>query len=326
MRFTKHSPSGSNRGGTDQTIVGDGATSVPISRRDFARGSLAAAAVVAAGGYPAILEARSQALQPGDSMGFGLVTYLWGQHWSLDELLENCQATGVLGVELRTTHRHGVEPSLNDQERKEVARRFADSPVTLVGLGSDERFDNPDPATVRMAIETTKAFIQLSHDVGSTGVKVKPDRFHPEVPREKTIEQIGRSLNELGAYAEGFGQQVRLEVHGQCAELPTIKAIMDIADHPSVAVCWNSNRQDLDGEGLEHNFGLVADRFGATLHVRELDTPDYPFAKLIELLVGIDYDGWVLLEASSKPEDPLAALIAQRKLFEQYRRQAQAGA
>jgi sugar phosphate isomerase/epimerase len=326
MRFTNRPQFGPSRLGEDHH--GDFAKSInaPMSRREFAKGSLAAAAMVAAGAYPAALEAHAQPLRPGDSMGFGLVTYLWGQHWSLDELLSNCEATGVLGVELRTTHRHGVEPSLSDEERKEVARRFADTPVTLVGLGSNERYDDPDPAKLRKAIETTKDFIRLSHDVGSTGVKVKPDTFHPGIPREKTIEQIGRALNFLGAYAEGFGQQVRLEVHGQCAELPTIKAIMDIADHPSVAVCWNSNRQDLEGEGLEHNFRLVADRFGATLHVRELDTPDYPFAKLIELLVGIDYDGWVLLEASSKPDDPLAALIAQRKLFEQFRQQAQAGA
>ena len=58
---------------------------------------------------------------------------------------------------------------------------------------------------------------------------------------EKTIEQIGKALNELGSFGEGWGQQIRLEVHGQCAELPTIKAIMEIADHPNVAVCWNCN-------------------------------------------------------------------------------------
>jgi sugar phosphate isomerase/epimerase len=297
-----------------------------LSRRQFVQGSLAAAAWAAAGPSATTQAARLQALRRGDSMGFGLVTYLWGQHWTLDELIANCEQTDVLGVELRTTHKHGVEPSLNENERNEVARRFADSPVTLVGLGSNERFDHPDPADLKKAMEATKEFIQLSHDVGGTGVKVKPDTFHPGIPREKTIEQIGRSLNQLGEYAEGFGQQIRLEVHGQCAELPTIKAIMDIADHPSVAVCWNSNRQDLEGEGLVHNFHLVADRFGATLHVRELDTPDYPFAQLIELLVGIDYGGWVLLEASSRPAEPLAALAAQRKLFETLRQRAQARA
>jgi sugar phosphate isomerase/epimerase len=258
-------------------------------------------------------------------MAYGLVTYQWAKDWTLPTLLANCEKSGVAGVELRTTHAHGVEPSLNDAQRAEVRSRFADSQVTLVGLGSNERFDDPNPEAVKKAIEAAKDFIRLSHDVGGSGVKVKPDSFHKDVPREKTIEQIGRSLNELGEYGAGFGQQVRLEVHGQCAELPTIKAILDVAQHPNVAICWNSNAADLQGQGLEHNFNLVRQRFGATCHVRTFDAPGYPWEQLINLLVKSDYDGWVMLEDSNLPKDPVAALTQQRKLFQTLVEKAQAG-
>jgi sugar phosphate isomerase/epimerase len=251
----------------------------------------------------------------GERMAYGLVTYQWAKDWDLPTLLANCEKAEVAGVELRTTHAHGVEPSLNERQREDVKRRFAESGVTLVGLGSNERFDHVDPAALKKAIETTKDFIRLSHDVGGTGVKVKPDTFHKDVPREKTIEQIGRALNEVGEYGAGFGQQVRLEVHGQCGELPTIKAILDVADDPNVAICWNSNAQDLQGEGLEHNFHLVRDRFGATLHVRQWDAPGYPWQELVNLLVATDYDGWVMLEDSNLPKDPVAALAREQKQF-----------
>jgi sugar phosphate isomerase/epimerase len=250
--------------------------------------------------------------------GFGLVTYMWGAQWDLPTLIKNCTELGLRGVELRTTHAHKVEPSLTDEQREEVRKRFEDVPVVLVGLGSDERFDNPDPAVVRKAVERTKEFIRLSHDIGGSGVKVKPDKFHKDVPREKTIEQIGRALNELGEYAAGFGQQVRLEVHGECGELPTIKAILDIATDENVAICWNSNGTDLRGDGFEKNFDLVRSRFGQTLHVRELDTPGYPWAGLFERLVATDYHGYVLLEAASKPADIMVALAGQVKLFEEH--------
>ena len=177
-------------------------------------------------------------------MRFGLVTYLWGHDWDLPTLIENCERAQLLGVELRTTHKHGVEPRLGVNERNIVKRRFEDSSVQCVGLGSNERFDDPDPSKVKDAIERTKSFVVLSHDVGATGVKVKPDSFHDSVPREKTIEQIGRSLRQLGVFASGYGQEIRLEVHGSCSRLPDIKAIMDVADHPNVGVCWNSNHQD----------------------------------------------------------------------------------
>ena len=292
------------------------------SRRDFAFAVAASGAGLGSLGRR-LVAARER--RPGDGLQYGLVTYLWGQSWKLPTLLANCERARCLGVELRSTHAHGVEPSLNKQQRRDVARQFADSEITLVGLGSNERFDNPNPAIVRKAIETTKAFIVLSHDVGSSGVKVKPDRFYPNVPREQTIEQIGTSLNELGAFADKYGQQVRLEVHGQCAELPTIKAIMDVAQNKNVSVCWNTNAADLTGAGLAANFDLVRKRFGATLHVRELETKSYPYAQLIELLVRSDYQGWVMLEASSKPKEPVVALAGQVQRFRQMVMAAQRG-
>jgi sugar phosphate isomerase/epimerase len=249
-------------------------------------------------------------------MAYGLVTYQWAKDWDLPTLISNCQKAGVQGVELRTTHAHKVEPTLSAPQREEVRTRFAESDVALVGLGSNERFDHPDQEALKRAIEATKEFIRLSHDVGATGVKVKPDSFHKDVPRERTIEQIGRALNEVGEYGAGFGQQVRLEVHGQCAELPTIKAILDVADHSNVAICWNSNADDLKGEGLEHNFRLVRDRFGATLHVRQWQAAGYPWQELINLLVQTDYDGWVMLEDSQLPVDPVAGLAQQREQFQ----------
>jgi sugar phosphate isomerase/epimerase len=289
-----------------------------MKRRDFLQQSLVAGAALSLGGAvgaPSFAFAKDE---PEQRMRFGLVTYQWGRDWDLPTLLANCEQTGVLGVELRTTHAHGVEPALTAAQRVEVKQRFADSPVTNVGIGSNERYDNPDPAVVKTAIDATKAFIVLSHDIGTTGVKVKPDKFYENVPHEQTIAQIGASLNELGKFADGYGQQVRLEVHGECRHLPDIKAIMDIADHPSVAICWNSNPADLEGAGLETNFRLVRERFGDTLHVRELDDKEYPFARLVELLLETEYTGWMLLEASSEPADRGGAAATAELLIRWY--------
>jgi sugar phosphate isomerase/epimerase len=243
------------------------------------------------------------------------VTYLWGADWDLPTLLKNCEDSGCHAVELRTSHAHGVEPALNATQRDSVRKLFADSPVECLGPGSDERFDSPDPDELNKAIAATKAFIHLSHDVGGSGVKVKPNSFHADVPREKTLEQVGKALKELAEFGDGFGQEIRLEVHGQMAELPYIQAIMEVADHPAARVCWNSNKQDLEGEGLIANFDRVKEYFGRTAHVRELDVGDYPYAQLFEQFVKLDYAGWILLEARTKPEDRVAAIKRQRALF-----------
>jgi hypothetical protein len=286
-----------------------------ISRRSFLQASAAASAAgLLADSYCSA--AAPQATKEDSALSFGLVTYMWGATWDLPTLVANCKKTQCLGVELRTTHAHKVEPDLNEKQRADVQARFADAGVTIVGIGSNERYDSPDPAVVKKAIEATKEFVRLSHDIGGSGVKVKPDSFHKDVPHEKTIAQIGKALNELGEYAAGFGQQIRLEVHGQCQELPTIKAIMDVATDENVFVCWNSNPADLKGEGLTHNFNLVRKRFGSTVHIHELESKEYPHQELFKLLVDSGYVGWLLLEAGKVPADPVAALAEQKKLFD----------
>jgi sugar phosphate isomerase/epimerase len=288
-----------------------------VDRRSFLQSiaSLAAAGLVCASGE-SVCGAESDKVAGIARMRFGLVTYMWGSDWDLPTLLTNCEKAGALGVELRTGHAHGVEPGIPADKIREVIHRFENSPVKLIGLGSNQDFHHVDPKKLRASIERTKEFIKLSHAIGGSGVKVKPNDLPKEVPQQKTIEQIGRALNELGAFAADYGQQVRLEVHGQCAPLPIIAGIMRVADHPSVAVCWNSNPQDFQGEGLEHNFRLVQKRLGATLHARQLDGKEYPYPQLFKLLIGIQYNGWILIEANDMPDDRVAALADQRQAFE----------
>lgn len=282
------------------------------SRREFIR---TAAGAGAAGLLAPSLFAHPTLAKP-QKMQLGLCTYLWGKDWDLPTLITNCGKTGLLGVELRVEHAHKVEPNLSAAERAAVKRRFADSPVTMVGCGTNEQYDFLEQERLKQAIENTKAYVKLSHDCGGSGVKVKPNAFHEGIPHEKTIEQIGRSLNEVGKYASDFGQQIRLEVHGEeTQELPNIRSIMDVANNKNVTVCWNCNDQDLLGEGLEYNFNLVKNRFGDTVHVRELNIGAYPYQQLINLLVGMKYKGWILLEARTKPVDLIAALEEQRNVF-----------
>lgn len=253
----------------------------------------------------------------GSKMNLGLVTYLWAKDWDIPTIIKNCTISNILGVELREQHAHGVGIGLLPQKRNEVKREFEDSPVKLIGLGTNQQFDYPDPLQLKESIEKTKEYILLSRDIGGTGVKVKPNEFHKEVPKEKTIKQIGKSLNELGKYAIEYGQQIRLEVHGtETSLLPNIKAMIDYVDNPGVKVCWNSNPFDLEGKGLEYNFNLVKNKLGDTVHIHELNDENYPFQKLMSLFIGIDYKGWMLLECSTNPDDKVAALIEQRLLWE----------
>ena len=280
------------------------------NRRDFLKMLAVGTAAATLLGFAPITKKK-----PG--MRIGLVTYQWGRNWDLPTLIANCEKAKVLGVEVRTQHKHGVEINLSKAERQEVKKRFEDSPVVLVGYGANDEYHSPDPAELKKNIENTKALLHLMKDCGGSGVKVKPNAFPKGVPHEKTIDQIGQSLLTLGKYARELGQQIRLEVHGhETQELPNIKAIMDVADHPNVKVCWNSNDEDLAGRGLEYNFNLVKDRLGDTTHIREMNVGSYPYQDLFNLLVKENYKGWILLECRTEPTDLVAAMVEQRELLD----------
>lgn len=253
-------------------------------------------------------------------MKLGIVTYNIAKDWDLPTILKNCEQTKFAGVELRTTHAHKVEAKLSPAEHADVRKRFEDSPVELVGLGTAFEFHALDPAEVRGNIEGTKQYVKLAHDLGCLGVKVRPNGVQTDkgVPLEKTIEQIGRALHECADFAAGYGVEIRVEVHGRgTSELPVMARIMHAADHPNVFVVWNSNSTDVGRDGkIADNFRLV-EKHIHEVHLHDLFDEKYPWRELFRLLKGTGYEGYCLAEIPEST-DPLRVLRYFRALYYAY--------
>lgn len=276
----------------------------------------AASKAAAAAGANAAAEGASF-LSGAPKMKIGMVTYNLAQDWDVETIIRNCEAADFAGVELRTTHKHKVEVDLGKAERDTVKKRFQDSRVQLMGLGSAFDYHTPDSSRLRHDIEATKEYIVLARDVGATGVKVRPNGLPREVPKEKTLEQIGRSLRELGDFARDHGQVIRLEVHGtETSLLPNIRKIMDIAAHDRVGVCWNSNQTDLEGGGFDHNFDLVKSKI-FSVHMRDLYLEEYPFRRLLTRLNETGFTGYCLAEIPAST-DPVRVMRYFRALWLSY--------
>ena len=287
------------------------------NRRDFFKSTVLSAGLLGTLGGAARAADFPQAAKtapPKSHMKLGLVTYQLAEEWDIPTLIKNCTAAKFDGVELRTTHKHGVEVSLSKEERATVRKQFHNSKVELMGLGGIFDYHTPDQAKLRKDIEGTKEYIVLAQDVGATGIKVRPNGLPKEVPKEKTLEQIGRSPRELGEFAKDHGQVIRLEVHGAGTSLvPCIKTIMDVCQHPCVGACWNSNNSDMDGEGFDHNFNLLKDKI-FSVHMRDLYLEDYPWRRLLTRLNEINFSGFCLAEIGPST-DPVRVLRYFRGLW-----------
>ena len=251
-------------------------------------------------------------------MKLGLVTYNMAKDWDVSTIIESCAVAGFEGVELRTTHAHKVEVELSAGQRQEVRKRFEDSPVELAGLGSAFDYHSTDADEVRSNIEGTKAYAQLAADVGAPGVKVRPNGLPEGVPVPKTLEQIGLSVRECGAFAADLGVQIRVEVHGAgTSEIPHMRMIMEIADHPNVSVCWNSNQGEVENGSVANNFSLLKDWI-QLVHINELYRKEYPWRELFALLRGIGYSGYCLAEIAGST-DPIRVMNYYRALWDAFR-------
>jgi len=266
----------------------------------------------------------------GTAPGFklGLVTYQLAQSWDIETIIKNCEATGFEGVELRTTHKHGVEPSLSKARRAEVRKRFEGSRVRLVSLGSTCEYQSPDPSVVKQNIEETRRFCELAHDLGCMGVKVRPNGFPPGSDHAKVLEQIGQALKQCGDIASDQGVEIWLEMHGEDTEKPpNIHRIMETCNHPGVGICWNSNDNDIVEGSVKPSFELLKPWL-RSCHINELwRTPSpwgasedhqdkaasagfpewknlYPWRELFTLFRNAGYDRYTFAEipASCEPQ------------------------
>lgn len=231
----------------------------------------------------------------------GAVTYNVLAEFDLDTVIKKLEAAGFAAVELRTEHKHGVEPTLSKPEREKVKQRFAESKVRLLSFGSTCEFHSPEAAVRKKNVEICKTFVDLAHDTGAWGVKVRPNGFPKELPRETTIRNIGASLRECGDYAAGMGVEIWLEVHGRETQVPSVcAAIMEATRHPSVGLCWNSNPTDVVNGSVKPSFELLK-KWIKNCHITEL-AGDYPYRELFSLLRAHKYDRYTLCEAQASKE------------------------
>lgn len=288
-----------------------------VNRRDFLSACLSLPAV---GGMVAGFSPQGSATgQPTPAAyRLGMVTYNMGKDMTLDELLAFCGKTGLHGVELRTTHRHGVEVELDAPARAAVRQRFSDSPVALVGLGSAFEFHAKGSAEVRRNIDGAKAYAQLAADVGAPGIKLRPNGVHADEPIDATCERIGKAWREVAVFAGDLGVQTRMEVHGKGSSDPrNIRKMIDAADHPNALVCWNSNPTDRDAQGsIATGFDLLKDRL-ALVHINEIGINQYPWQDLFDRLTAHGYTGYCLAEIAYNPE-PERFMKLYRTLFDLY--------
>jgi sugar phosphate isomerase/epimerase len=264
-----------------------------LNRRGFI-GAVAAAAAAPSG--------TAQTPAATGDFHLGSVTYNLMRNWDLETIIKTMETVGFEAVELRTTHKHGVEPSIDAAARTRVRRMFENSKVRLLSYGTTCRFQSPDPAERARQLEIAKQFVDLAKDTGALGIKLQPMGLPDSVPRETSIQYFGASMRELGDYAAPRRVEVWMEVHGPGTQDPPVAAaLLKAAGHENVGACWNCNPPDVQNGSVKESFTLLRPWI-RNVHLHELSDTTYPFRELFDLLRQSGYNRYTLAEVAESTE------------------------
>lgn len=244
----------------------------------------------------------------------GCVTYNVLKDMNLETVIKTLEGAGYGAVELRTEHKHGIEPTLGKPEREMVRLRFQAAKVKLVSYGTTCEFQALDDAERQKQIDLAKAWVDLAKDTGAVGVKVRPNGVPNGAALQATVQRIGMGLREVGEYGASKGIEIWMEVHGRTTQEPKNAAdILAAAGHRNVFACWNSNPTDVANGSVKAAFDLLGKSI-RSVHINEL-TNDYPWRELFTLLKGSGYNRWTLCEVAESKE-PERFLRYYRALWE----------
>ena len=211
-----------------------------VTRRSFLEGITAAAAA------PAIVRAFQK--KPRYPIAFST---LGCPGWSWKKVLAEAARLGYAGIELR-----GIEGEMDLTKRPELTGTRADRTLkdlaaldlTISDLGASARMHEADPKVRAAQLDEGRRFIDLAARLEVPYVRVFGDKVPPGEARGDVIRRVVDGLRTLGEHAKGSGVSVIIESHGDFTDSPSLRAILEGAAMPNVALLWDAHHTFVAGK------------------------------------------------------------------------------
>jgi sugar phosphate isomerase/epimerase len=232
--------------------------------------------------------------------------------WPLDKILDVAVENKYDGIEIRGIQRQldlRKSPHFDTGEHIRTTRQlFKDKGLKIVGLGSSAAMHHTSQAERTKAMDEAKSFIEIADKVGAPYVRVFPNNFPKDMPKERTIELITSGLNDLAKFSKGTKVKVVMETHGDVIWSDDIVSIMENVDDKQVGLVWDiSNMWSVTKEDIK----AVYDKIGKWIwhtHIKDLKLQgdkhvytlfgegDVPALEAVDLLARNGYKGYYSFE------------------------------
>ncbi|MFC1716547.1 sugar phosphate isomerase/epimerase family protein [Candidatus Poribacteria bacterium] len=237
-------------------------------------------------------------------MKLSIDTYVICGDMELGKLIDVSKSNGYVAIEFRgeSGQKHGVEPEIGKAQRQAIKRQMADAGMATSCISTSVRYDSPDRAERAKNIDRAKQFAELAADIGCGRIRTFGNDFPKGVEKEEVIKYVGESLREVAEFSADHNVDVLLEMHGEFYYWEHCLNAVKIADHPNVAINYNSDKRDLVDGSVAQTYYYVAGQL-RHVHMHDLADPTFPYKELFQLLKNDGYDNYMSLELGYKGGD-----------------------
>lgn len=232
-------------------------------------------------------------------------------NYELEDVLRAAREYGFAGVELRALG-GGLDllarPEFAPSAVEGTRRRLEAEGLSVCCVDTSCVFHDRDVEERRRQVEAAVRHCELAAALGSTLIRVFPDKIQPGSTREETRGFVAESLHAVAERAPA-GVRVGLETHGDFAAARETLEIVERAAHPSVAIIWDVANSLAAGSAIDEAARVLAPRL-AHVHLRDARPVEgrehwlpvlagrgrVPFDAAFDALRAIGYEGFVSFE------------------------------
>lgn len=226
-------------------------------------------------------------------------------------LLAKSQEWGYAGVEIKVLDGRfdlTSAPSLR-RDPEALRKQLAEHGQTLVALNTSLSFFQNSSAKLAEAKQKVREHIELAGSIGALNVIVCGDVLPSGMSLSTALEQTGAALRELAVVAAEHEVTLLIENIGDFASSRVAWMLHDAVRFPSLRVCWNQ----VHAQMLNEPPSLTIPRMGVSLGLVRVSDARFTDSglvdayvevgkgqvgteRMIELLKGIAYDGWLCVD------------------------------
>lgn len=235
------------------------------------------------------------------------------------DVLRLAAAHGYHGVELRAHPEEPVHPGLGPTERAEVAGRFKDAGIAVLGVAGYARLARP--GADEPVLEEIRELLSLARDLGAPYIRVFPGGPTDGGTEEDRAEADATAARRLGTVAEDATDadvRILLETHDSHRTGADAARVLGPVGHRQAGALWDVMHTWLGGEQVADSYAALAPFLGY-VQVKDIASAEdttplplgrgvLPLAECVELLTRKGWDGWLCWEYEKRWYEDAAPL------------------